>query len=59
MFFHQRYKDLVFALTLRQKDNIKMGIIERGWGGTSSIHLDQDRDQWRAPVNMVGNLQVS
>jgi hypothetical protein len=30
-----------------------------GLGGVDWIHLAQDRDQWRAPVNMVMNLQVT
>jgi hypothetical protein len=32
--------------------------IEIGWGGMDWIDLVQDRDQWRALVNMVMNLQV-
>jgi hypothetical protein len=31
---------------------------ETGWGGTDWIDLAQDKDQWRALVNMVMNLQV-
>jgi hypothetical protein len=33
-------------------DNIKMDLREMGWGGMDWIDLDQDRGQWRAPVNM-------
>jgi hypothetical protein len=29
-----------------------------GWGGMDWIHLAQDRDQRRAVVNMVKNLQL-
>jgi hypothetical protein len=29
-----------------------------GWDGMDWINLDQDRDQWRAPVNTIMNLQV-
>jgi hypothetical protein len=29
-----------------------------GWDGLDWIHLDQDRNQWRALVNAVMNLQV-
>jgi hypothetical protein len=28
------------------------------WEGVDQIHLDQDRDQWQAFMNMVMNLQV-
>jgi hypothetical protein len=31
---------------------------EIGWGGMDWIDLAQDRDQWRAPVNTLMNLQV-
>jgi hypothetical protein len=31
---------------------------EIGWGGMYWIHLAQDRDQWRALVNTVMNLQI-
>jgi hypothetical protein len=43
----------------RWMDNIKMYLREIGWGGMDWIDLAQDRDQWRALVNMVMNLQVS
>jgi hypothetical protein len=43
---------------LRWEDNIKMDLREIGWGGIDWINLDQDRDQWRAPVNTVMNLRV-
>jgi hypothetical protein len=39
-------------------NNIKMYLREIGWGGMDRIHLAQDRDQWRALVNMVINLRV-
>jgi hypothetical protein len=38
--------------------NIKMDLREIGWGGMDWIHVAQDRDQWRALVNMVMNLRV-
>jgi hypothetical protein len=38
----------------RWEDNIR----EMGWGGMDWIDLAQDRDQWRALVNTVMNLQV-
>jgi hypothetical protein len=40
------------------EDNIKMDLREIGWGGMDWIHLAQDRDQGKALVNMVMNLQV-
>jgi hypothetical protein len=40
------------------EDDIKLDIGERGWGGMDWIDLAQDRDQRRALVNMVMNLQV-
>jgi hypothetical protein len=33
-------------------------ILETGWGGTDWIDMAQDRDQWRALVNMVMNPWV-
>jgi hypothetical protein len=42
----------------RWVDNIKMDLIEIGWDGVDWIDLAQDRNQWRALVNTVMNLQV-
>jgi hypothetical protein len=42
----------------RWVDNIKMDLREIGWGGIDWIDLAQDRDQWRALVNMIMNLRV-
>jgi hypothetical protein len=42
----------------RWLDNIKMDLREIGWDGMDWIDLAQDRDQLRALVNMVMNLQV-
>jgi hypothetical protein len=39
-------------------DNIKMDLIEIGWGSMDWIDLTEDLDQWRAPVNTVMNLRV-
>jgi hypothetical protein len=39
-------------------DNIKMDFRVIGWGGMDGIDLTQDKDQWRALVNMVMNLRV-
>jgi hypothetical protein len=42
----------------RWVDNIKIDLREKGWYGMDWIDLAQDRDQWRALVNMVMNLRV-
>jgi hypothetical protein len=42
----------------RWVNNIKMDLGEMGWDGRDWIELTQDRDQWRALVNTVMNLQV-
>jgi hypothetical protein len=42
----------------RWVDNIKMDLSEREWDDRDWIDLAQDRDQWRAIVNMVMNLRV-
>jgi hypothetical protein len=39
-------------------DNIRMDIVEIGWGDVDWIGLAQDRDGWRALVNAVMNLRV-
>jgi hypothetical protein len=39
-------------------ENIMMNLREVGWGGMDWIDQAQDRDQWRALVNMVMNLRV-
>jgi hypothetical protein len=36
-------------------DNIKIGLGEIRYEGVDWIHLVQDRDQWRAVVNVVMN----
>jgi hypothetical protein len=40
----------------RWEDNIKMGVRERGWDGMDWINVAQDREQWRALVNIEMNL---
>jgi hypothetical protein len=41
----------------RWEDNIKMDLQDVGWG-MDWIELAQDRDRWRALVNVVMNLRV-
>jgi hypothetical protein len=42
----------------RWKENIRVDLREVGWEGVDWMHLDQDRDQWRALVSKVVNLRV-
>jgi hypothetical protein len=42
----------------RWEDNIKMGLIEMGWGRHGLIDLAQVR-RWRTVVNAVMNLLVT
>ena len=42
----------------RWKDNIKMDLQKVGCGDMDWIELAQDRDRWRALLNVVMNLQV-
>jgi hypothetical protein len=45
-------------LRRRWVNNIKMDLLEIGWGGVDWIGLAEDRDKWRALVNAVMNLRV-
>jgi hypothetical protein len=42
----------------RWVDIIKIDLRETGWGDMDWTDLAQDRNQWRALVNMVMNLRV-
>jgi hypothetical protein len=42
----------------RWVDNIKMDLLEIGWGIVDRIGLAQDIDRWRALVNAIMNLRV-
>jgi len=42
----------------RWEDNIKMDLHEVGFGGMDWIELAEDRDGWRALVNVAMNLRV-
>jgi hypothetical protein len=44
-------------LRRRWEGNIEMDLREIGWGGMNWINLTQDRDQWRALVNMVMSVR--
>jgi hypothetical protein len=43
----------------RWEDNIEVHFREIGLDGMDWIDLAQDKDQWRALVNMVMNFRVS
>jgi hypothetical protein len=42
----------------RWEDNIKMDLRGIGFGDVDRIRWAQDRDRWRALVNMIMNLRV-
>jgi hypothetical protein len=42
----------------RWVDNIQMDLREIEWDGVDWIDIAQDRDQWRALLNVVSNLGV-
>jgi hypothetical protein len=42
----------------RWLDNVRMDLVEVGWGDVDWIRLAQDRDRLRALVNSVLNLRV-
>jgi hypothetical protein len=43
---------------IRWVDNIKMDLLEIGWGVVDWIGLNQDRDRWRALMNAVMSLRI-
>lgn len=46
-------------LGVRGGYNIKTGLMDIGWDGVDFIHVAQDTNLQRTPVNMVMNLRVS
>jgi hypothetical protein len=42
----------------RWLDNIRMDVVDVGWGDVDWIGLAQDRDRWRVLANSVLNLRV-
>jgi hypothetical protein len=51
-------KRLVVRPGYRWEDNIKFDLGEIEWSAVDWIHRARDRDQWRALVNTVMNLQL-
>jgi hypothetical protein len=41
------------------EDYIKMDLREIGWSDMDRMHMAQDKDEWRAFVNMVMNIWIS
>jgi hypothetical protein len=41
----------------RWVNNIKMDLVERGWGSVSWIGLALERDKWKGLVNVVMTLR--
>jgi len=48
----------LFGRHRRRWEDIKMALQEVGCGGVDWIELSQDRDRWRALVNVIMNLRV-
>jgi hypothetical protein len=42
----------------RWLDNIRMDLVEAGWGDVDWIGLAQDRDRWRALVNSASSSSI-
>jgi hypothetical protein len=43
----------------RWLNNIRMDLVEVGWGDVMLVGLPQDRGSWRALVNSVLSLRIS
>jgi hypothetical protein len=53
-----RKKETTRKTRHRWEDTIKMNLREIRWGSMDWIDLAQNRNQWRALVNMVMKLQI-
>ena len=53
-----RERDYLVDSARRWEDNTKTDLQEVGCGGMDWIELAQDRDRWRALVNMVMKIRV-
>jgi hypothetical protein len=42
----------------RWEDKIEMDFKDSGWGKVDCINLTQDRERWRAFVNVILNLRI-
>jgi hypothetical protein len=51
-------KILLEILRRRRENKIRMDLGEIGCEGVECIHVAQERDQWRDPVNTAMNLRV-
>jgi len=51
-------KEHLEDIILDGEDNIRMDLRGIEWEDVDWMHLAEDRDQWRAVVNMVMNLRV-
>jgi hypothetical protein len=48
----------IYRLRVLDKSNIRMDLVEVGWGDVDWICVAKDRNRWRALVNSVLNLRV-
>jgi hypothetical protein len=58
MFREPEGKRPLGRLSRRWEDNITMHLREIEWEVVGLIHLNLDRDQWRALVNTVINIRL-